>query len=164
MVSKPRRTVRCWRRVVTRSRCSPVVWTALTRAGTVTCWIGWVMWVRWSVSFLPERCRRGTDFWLAPDCWGQCRQRRWSWRPARGAGGIGLAQFRGQGAERVGVDDGLRVVGGDALGAVGDDGLAEVPHTHPPVIVRICAVTASQAAFVGNALSRRRTPANCNSG
>ena len=39
--------VRCWRRVGTRSRCSRVAWTDPTRAGIVTCWTGWVMWVRW---------------------------------------------------------------------------------------------------------------------
>lgn len=59
MVSRPRCTVRCWRPVVTGSWCSQVVWTAPTRAAIVTCWTGWVMWVRWSASFLPERCRHG---------------------------------------------------------------------------------------------------------
>lgn len=28
-----------------------------TRADIVTCRNGWVVWVRWSVSFLPARCR-----------------------------------------------------------------------------------------------------------
>ena len=59
MVSRLPCTARCWRPVGTRSRCSPVAWTAPTRAGTVTCWSGWVMWVHWSASFLPDQCRRG---------------------------------------------------------------------------------------------------------
>ena len=59
LVSRLPCTARCWRPVGTRSRCSPVAWTAPTRAGTVTCWSGWVMWVHWSASFLPDQCRRG---------------------------------------------------------------------------------------------------------
>ncbi len=86
MVSKLPCTARCWRPVGTRSRCSPVVWTAPTRAGTVTCWTGWVMWVRWSANFRPDQCRHGIGSWPAPDCWRPCQRRRWSWRPAHGRG------------------------------------------------------------------------------
>ena len=63
-------TAQHWLRVVTRSRCSLVVRTAPTQVAIVTCWSGWVLWVRWSASFLPVRCRRDIGSWPAPDCWG----------------------------------------------------------------------------------------------
>ncbi|MBI8999972.1 DNA-processing protein DprA [Corynebacterium sp. CCM 8864] len=83
---KPLYTARLWLRVVTRSWCSLAVWTTPTRLAIVTCWSGWVMRVRWSVSFLPDLCRRGIGSWPAPDCWEPCQRRRWSSRLTLGRG------------------------------------------------------------------------------
>lgn len=57
---------------VTRSRCSPVVWTGPTRLRIARCWNVSVMSACWSVSFRPVRRRRGSGSWRVAGCWRRC--------------------------------------------------------------------------------------------